>query len=269
MEQRNIVGRQPTEAIEALRRTEKQLIQSQRLEALGRLAGGISHDFNNLLTVILGYGDIMKRHLPEADPLRRNLDEIIKASERATALTRQLIAFSRKQVMHPQILDLNTVVADLDETLRGMIGEDVELRVERQTCLGNIKADPMQLERVIMNLVVNARDAMPQGGTLSIETGDLSFDESDERDQPSVAPGDYVMLAISDTGCGMSEDTRQHLFEPFFTTKELGKGTGLGLSIVYGIVKQSGGDIWVNSEEGRGTTFKIYFPRVEVDTEDA
>ena len=267
-EKRSVAERERADAIEALQNTEKQLVQSQKLEAVGRLAGGISHDFNNLLTVILGYTDISKRNLKEGDPLLRNLDEIGKASERAASLTRQLLAFSRKQVMQPKVFDVNTVVNDLKKMLRRMIGEDVELLVSAQADLGNIKADPVQLEQVIMNLVVNARDAMPRGGKLSIETSNVYLDESYARDHVTVEPGEYVMLAISDTGCGMNEETRQHIFEPFFTTKESGKGTGLGLSMVYGIVKQSGGNIWVYSEEGRGTTFKIYFPRVTAAAEE-
>jgi signal transduction histidine kinase len=267
-QKRSVAEQERTDALDALHNTEKQLLQSQKLEAVGRLAGGISHDFNNLLTVILGYSDIMKRNLQEGHPLRRNVEEIVRASERAASLTRQLLAFSRKQVMQPKVFDLNTVVTDLEKMLRRMIGEDLELRVSLQSELGNIKADPVQLEQVIMNLAVNARDAMPKGGKLSIETSNLYLDEAYAREHVSITPGDYVMLAISDTGCGMDEETRLHIFEPFFTTKEQGKGTGLGLSMVYGIVKQSGGNIWVYSEEGRGTTFKIYFPRVAADAED-
>src|SRR6185369_14203717 len=267
-EKRSVAERERADAIEALQNTEKQLLQSQKLEAVGRLAGGISHDFNNLLTVILGYSDIMKRNLPEGDPLRRNLEEIIRASERAASLTRQLLAFSRKQVMQPKVFDLTTVVSDLGKMLRRMIGEDIELRVTSESDLGNIKADPVQLEQVIMNLVVNARDAMPKGGKLSIEMTNVYLDESYSQDHVSVVPGDYVMLAISDTGCGMDEETRQRIFEPFFTTKEQGKGTGLGLSMVYGIVKQSGANIWIYSEQGHRTTFKIYFQRVTAEAEE-
>ena len=267
-EKRSVAEREREDALEALHNTEKQLVQSQKLEAVGRLAGGISHDFNNLLTVILGYTDISKRSLTEGDPLFRNLEEISKASERAASLTRQLLAFSRKQVMQPKVFDMNIVVSDLRKMLRRMIGEDVELRVSLELELGNIKADPVQLEQVIMNLVVNARDAMPKGGKLSIETSNVYLDESYAHEHVSVVPGEYVMLAISDTGCGMDEETRQQIFEPFFTTKEPGKGTGLGLSMVYGIVRQSGGNIWVYSEEGTGTTFKIYFPRVTAEAQE-
>src|SRR6185295_5094138 len=267
-EKRSLAEREREDALEALHNTEKQLVQSQKLEAVGRLAGGISHDFNNLLTVILGYTDISKRSLTEGDPLFRNLEEISKASERAASLTRQLLAFSRKQVMQPKVFDMNIVVSDLRKMLRRVIGEDIEVRVTAESDLGNIKADPVQLEQVLMNLVVNARDAMPKGGKLSIETANVYLDESYSQDHVSVVPGHYVMLAISDTGCGMDEETRQRIFEPFFTTKEQGKGTGLGLSMVYGIVKQSGGNIWVYSEEGHGTTFKIYFPRVTAEAEE-
>lgn len=265
---RTLAEKEKTDALEALRSTERQLVQSQKLEAVGRLAGGISHDFNNLLTVILGYSDITLRQLTPDHPLRRNLDEIVRASERAAALTRQLLAFSRKQVMQPKVFGINNVVIELEKMLRRMIGEDIELRVSLNPDIGNIKADPVQLEQVIMNLVVNARDAMPKGGKLTIETSNVYLDQTYAKDHMSVEPGSYVMLAISDTGCGMDKETRQHIFEPFFTTKAQGKGTGLGLSTVYGIVKQSGGNIWVYSEEDRGTTFKIYFPQVMEEAEE-
>lgn len=264
---RTVAEKEKTDALEALRSTERQLIQSQKLEAVGRLAGGISHDFNNLLTVILGHSDLTLRQMSGDHPLRRNLEQIVQASERAASLTKQLLAFSRKQVMQPKVFDVNAVVTDLEKMLRRMIGEDIELRVTLDPELGNIKADPVQLEQVLMNLVVNARDAMPKGGKLSIETTNVYLDESYTEDHMSVSPGHYVMLAISDTGCGMNAEVRQHIFEPFFTTKEMGKGTGLGLSMVYGIVKQSGGNIWVYSEENQGTTFKIYFPRVTQEAE--
>ena len=259
--------RERTEAVDALRNTEEQLQQSQKLEAVGRLAGGISHDFNNLLTAIMGYSDLTLKHLRDGDPLKRNLTEIRKAGERAASLTRQLLAFSRKQVMQPNILDLNAVVPDLEKMLRRMIGEDVELTTSLEPELGNVKADPGQMEQVIMNLAVNARDAMPAGGKVTIETANVYLDESYARQHLSVTPGPYIMLAVSDTGTGMDAATQRHMFDPFFTTKEDGKGTGLGLSMVYGIVKQSGGNIWVYSELGKGTTFKIYFPRVAATAE--
>src|ERR1041384_1394130 len=267
-QKRSVAEKERTDALEALRNTEKQPLHAQKLEAVGRLAGGISHDFNHLLTVILGYSDISLRQFREDHPLRRNLEEIVRASERAASLTRQLLAFSRKQVMQPRVFDLNTVVTDLEKMLRRMIGEDIELRVNSAADVGHIKADPVRLDQVLLNMLVNARDDMPKGGKLSIAPSSIYLDESYARELVSVVPGHYVMLAISDTGCGMDEETRQRIFEPFFTTKEQGKGTGLGLSMVYGIVKQSGGNIWVYSEEGRGTTFKIYFPRVAAGAEE-
>ncbi len=239
-----------------------QLRQSHKLEAIGQLAGGIAHDFNNLLTVVNGYSDLAIRRMPAEDPLRRSIVEIRKAGERAASLTRQLLAFSRKQVLQPKILSIDMVVSDIERMLRRLIGEDIELKTIVSPDLGNIKADPSQIEQVLMNLAINARDAMPDGGKLLIEAENVSLDEEYTRQHIAISPGQYVMLAVSDTGTGMDAKTQAHIFEPFFTTKGADKGTGLGLSTVYGIVKQSGGNIWVYSEVGQGTTFKIYLPRV-------
>jgi signal transduction histidine kinase/CheY-like chemotaxis protein len=254
-------------AEESLRESEEKLLQSQKLEAVGRLAGGIAHDFNNLLTAIVGYAELTVRRLPEESAMRRNVEEIRKAGERAAALTRQLLAFSRKQVLQPKVIDLNAVVADIDGMLRRLIGEDVDVRTVLASGLGRVKADPGQLQQVVMNLAVNARDAMPGGGKLTIETANVELSDDYARRHGAVEPGRYVMLAVSDTGAGMDAATQARVFEPFFTTKEVGKGTGLGLSTVYGIVKQSGGNVWVYSEVGRGTTFKIYLPRVEEEAD--
>jgi PAS domain S-box-containing protein len=250
------------------RQLEGQLLQSQKLEAVGRLAGGIAHDFNNLLTVITGYSDLSLSSLPATVRLQPYLQEIKKASYRAASLTRQLLAFSRKQVLQPKVFDLNSVVAEMDKMLRRMIGEDIELRTTLSENLGNIKADPGQMEQVIMNLVVNARDAMPSGGKITIETKNDDLDDATAGHHVAVVPGAYVMLAVSDNGTGMDEETISHIFEPFFTTKSAEKGTGLGLSTVYGIIKQSGGNIWVYSEPGQGATFKIYLPRVDEGAQD-
>ncbi len=256
-------------AEEALKHSEAQFLQAQKLEVVGRLAGGIAHDFNNLLTAIIGYSDLSLRRLRPDDPLRSNLEEIKAASERAASLTRQLLAFSRKQVMQPTVFDLNSVVANTEKLLRQMIGEDIQLKTILQPYLGNVKADPGQIEQVIMNLVVNARDAMPSVGKLTIETANADLDEIYAQKHFSIMPGAYVTLAVSDNGIGMDEETQQHIFEPFFTTKETGKGTGLGLSTVYGIVEQSEGKILLYSEVGNGTMFKVYLPRVHEDVQES
>ena len=250
-----------TEDVTERRALEQQLRQSQKMEAVGRLAGGIAHDFNNLLMVISGYSEFLLDRLGPEPALRGPAQEIASAAGRATSLTRQLLAFSRKQMLAPKVLDLNGVVTENLKMLTRVIGEDIDLVMVPAAGLGAVRADAGQMEQVIMNLAVNARDAMPSGGKLTIETSNVSLDDDYARVHAPLRPGDYVMLAISDTGLGMDSETQSHIFEPFFTTKGL-KGTGLGLSTVYGIVKQSGGYIWVYSEPGKGTTFKIYLPRV-------
>src|ERR1041384_3720649 len=242
---------------------EDQFLHAQKMEAVGRLAGGVAHDFNNLLTAIIGYSQLGLSRLHSEDPMRKELEEIERAGQRAAALTGQLLAFSRRQVLQPQVLDLNSVVGDLGKMLHRLIGEDIELDIRLSPELGHVRADRGQLDQIIMNLAVNSRDAMPEGGKLTIETANVELDESYATEHVDARAGRHVMLAISDNGAGMDKETRSRVFEPFFTTKEQGKGTGLGLSTVYGIVKQSGGHIGLYSEPGMGTTFKIYLPEVE------
>jgi two-component system, cell cycle sensor histidine kinase and response regulator CckA len=252
-----------TQDVTDARRLENQLRQAQRMSAVGRMAGGVAHDFNNILTVIIGYSELAIHQMGARTDLSKYLLEIKRAGERAAALTRQLLAFSRQQVLYPRVLDLNAVLNNVTQMLLRVIGEDISLSFKPAVPLGYIKADPGQIEQILMNLVVNARDAMPDGGSITIETSGVTLDEGYLDSHWSVRPGRYVMLSVSDTGCGMDEKTMSHIFEPFFTTKMPGEGTGLGLSTVYGIVKQSGGYIWVYSEPEKGTTFKIYFPEFD------
>ena len=252
-------------AEEALRQSEKQFRQSQKMEAVGRLAGGIAHDFNNLLTIIMGYSQVLLTELGPQHPLRGKIEETLKAGEKAATLIRQLLTFSRKQSLDPKILSLNTAVTTLESLLRRLIGEDIQLVSKLDPTNGRLRADQAQLEQVLVNLVVNARDAMPKGGTLTIETAQVELTRSPVYHLTPLPPGPYVRLAVSDTGCGMDRMTQSHIFEPFFTTKGEGKGSGLGLSTVFGIVTQSGGAIDVTSRVGHGTRIDLYFPSVESD----
>jgi two-component system cell cycle sensor histidine kinase/response regulator CckA len=245
------------------RNLENMVRQSQKLEAIGRLSGGLAHDFNNLLCVISGHTELLAERLDAEFPGLKNVTQIKKAVDSASSLVRQLLAFSRKQVFHPRILDLNAIVVETEKLLGRLIGENVEFVSALHPALGSVRVDPVQIEQVLMNLVLNARDAMPQGGKLAIETSNVDLNEACRSKRANIPAGKYVVLAVTDNGSGMDEETQNRIFEPFYTTKELGKGTGLGLATVYGIVKQSGGSIWVYSEPGQGTTFKIYIPRVD------
>ncbi len=256
--------------ITARKRAEQEgerLRQSQKMEAVGQLAGGIAHDFNNLLGVIMGYCELLEERIAPDDATRRMVAQIRNAGTRGAALTRQLLAFSRRQVLRPLVLDLNGLVIGMEAMLRRLIGEHIEIATSLLPDLGRVRADPSQIEQILMNLAVNARDAMPNGGTITIETTNVALDDSQARQHPEVKPGSYVMLSMSDTGVGMDSETQARIFEPFFTTKQVGKGTGLGLSTVYGIVKQSSGYIYAYSELGRGTTFKVYLPCVAAEAE--
>jgi CheY-like chemotaxis protein len=251
---------------------ESQLLQALKLESIGRLAGGIAHDFNNMLFAIRGYAELLEEDLGAArldrDEALRNVRAIGNAADRAAELTSQLLAFSRQQVVSPKVVDLNSAIHAVEPMARRLIGENVELRLRFDPGTGRIRADSGQLDQIVINLVVNARDAMPDGGTVTIETGNTSFDEPYATEHFDVVPGPYVMLAVSDTGVGMERVVREHIFEPFYTTKEHGKGTGLGLATIYGIVRQAGGHIWLYSEPGHGSTFKLYFPRVDAAPAD-
>jgi len=259
-QQESVVALQASE--ERYRLLFQQLVQAEKMQAIGRLAGGVAHDFNNVLTVIMGYAQHMIE-FQDPDTVHNSASQILTASNRAASLTRQLLAFGRKQILQPSVVNLNTVIVDVDKMLRRLIAENVQIVTRPATTLGCVKADLGQIEQVLLNLVINARDAMPGGGTITVETANVELDEAYASQHTGVQPGSYVMLAVSDTGIGMDETTKSHIFEPFFTTKETGKGSGLGLATVYGVVQQSGGHIWVYSEPGRGSTFKVYLPRVE------
>jgi len=265
---------EPADVLEAIaeditdrRLLEEQLRQAQKMDAVGRLAGGVAHDFNNLLMVISGYTEVMLDQLTLGHPLYAKAEAIQQASDRATTLTRQLLAFSRKQLLELKVIDVNAIVADMERLLRPLIGEDIELTTSLAPAVGCTRADAGQLEQVIMNLVVNAKDAMPNGGKICIRTTSVTLDDTYRPENTFIKHGPYVMISVSDTGQGMDRETQARIFEPFFTTKEKGKGTGLGLSTVYGIIKQSGGYVFVQSELGRGTVFTIYFPRVDEPSE--
>ena len=250
-------------AEEALRLSELQLRQAQKMEAVGQLAGGVAHDFNNVLTAIFGYADLLLDGFAAEDPRRADVEEIKNAANRAAALTRQLLAFSRKQMMQPRRLNLNDVIQNIHKLLMKLLGDDVELRIETDPLLGEVKADPGQIEQVLMNLAANARDAMPEGGLVSVVTANQDLSPEDTTGLTGLVPGSFVTLTVSDTGHGIPEHVRAHIFEPFFTTKAQGKGTGLGLATVYGIVKQSGGWIYLNETAGSGASFRIYLPRLD------
>lgn len=247
---------------------ESQLRQAQKMDALGRLAGGVAHDFNNLLTVIRGHSELLLDRILPGDSLHNHSQQILKTADRAASLTRQLLAFSRMQVLQAKVLDVNDLIADLGKLLRRLVREDIEFSLRLGDSLGRFKADPGQLEQVLLNLTVNSSDAMPLGGKLTIETQNVVVDESYARKLPTAQPGPYILVSVTDTGCGMDEATKARVFEPFFTTKDPGKGTGLGLATVYGVVKQSGGFIWLESEPGKGARFELYFPRTEAQTEN-
>jgi two-component system cell cycle sensor histidine kinase/response regulator CckA len=250
---------------EALRHSEAQLRQAQKMEAVGRLAGGVAHDFNNVLTAIFGYADLLMDGLDLADPRRADVEEIKRAANRAAGLTRQLLAFSRKQVMQPRRVNLNEIITNIQTLIGKLVGDEIELRVVAEPALGDVTADPGQIEQVLMNLAANSRDAMPEGGRLTIATANEDLSAADVADMIGLAPGAFVTLTVSDSGEGIADDVRPHIFEPFFTTKEQGKGTGLGLATVYGIVKQSGGWIYLDEAPAEGASFRVYLPRLEAE----